>query len=68
MNVSVVVATYNRGPLLRRLLDDLEKQSLASNRFDVTIIDDGSKELYAKKSGARLRLLSKPNPKYARKK
>lgn len=44
MNVSVVVATYNRGPLLRRLLDDLEKQSLASKRFDVTIIDDGSKE------------------------
>ena len=28
---------------------------------------DGSKELYAKKSGTRLRLLSKPNPKYAKK-
>ena len=37
-------------------------------RVGVRYLDDGSKELYAKKSGARLRLLSKPNPKYARKK
>ena len=44
MNVSVVVATYNRGPLLRRLIDDLERQSLASDRFDVTVVDDGSRE------------------------
>ena len=29
--------------------------------------DDGSKELYAKKSGTTLRVLSKPNPKYAKK-
>ena len=28
---------------------------------------DGTKELYAKKSGARLRILAKPNPKYATK-
>jgi GT2 family glycosyltransferase len=44
MNVSVVVATYNRGPLLRRLIDDLERQSLPSERFDVTVVDDGSRE------------------------
>jgi large subunit ribosomal protein L24 len=36
-------------------------------RVGVRYLPDGSKELYAKKSGARLRLLSKPNPKYARK-
>lgn len=35
-------------------------------RVGVRYLDDGSKELYAKKSGARLRLLSKPNPKYAK--
>ena len=29
--------------------------------------DDGSKELYAKKSGTTLRVLAKPNPKYAKK-
>jgi large subunit ribosomal protein L24 len=28
---------------------------------------DGAKELYAKKSGALIRVLSKPNPKYAKK-
>lgn len=28
---------------------------------------DGSKELFAKKSGALIRVLSKPNPKYAKK-
>lgn len=36
-------------------------------RVGVRYLPDGSKELYAKKSKARLRLLSKPNPKYAKK-
>ncbi len=36
-------------------------------RVGVRYLPDGSKELYAKKSGSRLRLLSKPNPKYAAK-
>jgi large subunit ribosomal protein L24 len=36
-------------------------------RVGVRYLPDGSKELYAKKSGTRLRLLSKPNPKYAAK-
>jgi len=36
-------------------------------RVGVRYTPDGSKELYAKKSGTRLRLLSKPDPKYARK-
>ncbi|OWK36387.1 50S ribosomal protein L24 [Fimbriiglobus ruber] len=36
-------------------------------RVGVRYLDDGSKELYAKKSGARIRVLSKPNPKYAKK-
>jgi large subunit ribosomal protein L24 len=36
-------------------------------RVGVRYTTDGSKELFAKKSGTRLRLLSKPNPKYAKK-
>ena len=36
-------------------------------RVGVRYAADGSKELYAKKSGTRLRLLSKPDPKYAKK-
>jgi large subunit ribosomal protein L24 len=34
-------------------------------RVGVRYLPDGSKELYAKKSKARIRLLTKPNPKYA---
>ena len=37
-------------------------------RVGVRYLADGSKELFAKKSGTRLRLLTKPNPKYAAKK
>jgi glycosyltransferase involved in cell wall biosynthesis len=41
--LSVVVATYNRAHLLRELIDDLEKQTLAPISFEVLIVDDGSK-------------------------
>src|SRR5436309_8445394 len=34
-------------------------------RVGIRFLPDGSKELFAKKSGTRLRLLTKPNPKYA---
>ena len=36
-------------------------------RVGIRYAADGSKELYAKKSGTRLRVLSKPDPKYAAK-
>jgi large subunit ribosomal protein L24 len=36
-------------------------------RLGVRYLPDGSKELYAKKSKTRIRMLSKPNPKYATK-
>lgn len=36
-------------------------------RLGVRYLPDGSKELYAKKSGTRIRVISKPNPKYAQK-
>ena len=37
-------------------------------RVGVRYLPDGSKELYAKRSKTRIRMLSKPNPKYATKK
>lgn len=36
-------------------------------RVGVRYLEDGTKELFAKKSGARIRVLSKANPKYAKK-
>src|SRR6187399_2290576 len=36
-------------------------------RVGVRYLADGSKELYSKKSKTRIRVLSKPNPKYAAK-
>ena len=36
-------------------------------RVGIRYTADGSKELYAKKSGSRIRVLSKPNAKYAKK-
>lgn len=42
--VSVVIATYNRQPLLRRLLEQLDAQTLDPERFEAIAIDDGSAE------------------------
>jgi GT2 family glycosyltransferase len=39
---SVVVATYNRSRLLKRLLDSLMSQELGAERFEVVVVDDGS--------------------------
>lgn len=40
--MSVVIATYNRQDLLRRLLEDLDAQSLDPTRFEAIVVDDGS--------------------------
>lgn len=45
--VSVVVATYNRLDSLLDLLGDLSRQTLATDRFEVVLIDDGSAEAVA---------------------
>lgn len=42
--LSVVMATYNRLPLLLRLLEQLGRQSLAPESFEVVVVDDGSRE------------------------
>jgi glycosyltransferase involved in cell wall biosynthesis len=40
--VSVILATYNRLDLLRRLLGFLSEQTLPPNQFEVIVVDDGS--------------------------
>jgi len=43
-DVSVVVATRNRPDSVLRLLDALERQTLDRRRFEVVIVDDGSRD------------------------
>ncbi len=42
--VSVVIATFNRHELLRRLLEQLDAQTIDPKRYEVIAVDDGSKE------------------------
>jgi serine acetyltransferase/glycosyltransferase involved in cell wall biosynthesis len=42
--VSVVLATYNRQDLLRRLLADLDGQTIDPSRYELIAVDDGSNE------------------------
>ena len=42
--VSVVVATYERADRLERLLAGLRAQTLAADRFEVIVVDDGSRD------------------------
>ena len=44
LQLSVVLATYNRGPALKLLLDDLARQELAPSAYEVIVVDDGSKQ------------------------
>jgi glycosyltransferase involved in cell wall biosynthesis len=42
--ISVIIPTYNRWPVLKRVLETLEKQTKEGWPFEVIIIDDGSKD------------------------
>lgn len=42
--ISVVIATYNRGPSLRELLRSLVDQDIGTDAFEVVLVDDGSAE------------------------
>lgn len=42
--VSVTIPTYNRSELLRRSLEQLTRQSLPTNEFEVIVADDGSSD------------------------
>jgi glycosyltransferase involved in cell wall biosynthesis len=40
--VSVIVPTYNRASLLKRLLESLREQTYPADKFEVLVVDDGS--------------------------
>lgn len=66
MELSVIVATYNRVTLLKRLLRQLDVQTLDPKKFEVVVCDDGGKEdaqgaLAGAKFGYRLVALRQPN-------
>ena len=44
MNVSVIIPTYNRKPILEKCLKSLEKQTLNHNisNYEIVVVDDGS--------------------------
>jgi serine acetyltransferase/GT2 family glycosyltransferase len=42
--ISVVIATFNRLDLLKRLIGELAAQTLSPDAFEVVIVDDGSTE------------------------
>lgn len=44
MNVSIVIPTYNRKPILKKCLEALENQNLNENisNYEVIVVDDGS--------------------------
>lgn len=41
---SVIIATFNRGESLARMLNELAAQSVERQRFEVVVVDDGSKD------------------------
>ena len=44
MNVSVIIPTYNRKPILEKCLNALEKQTLTNiiRNYEIVVVDDGS--------------------------
>ncbi len=44
MFVSIVICTYNRAHLLKRVLHSLARQTLSTEQFEVIVVDDGSKD------------------------
>jgi len=64
--VSVVLATYNRRPILERLLRQLGEQTFPAADFEVVVVDDGSAEpvaphLEALPTPYRLRVFTQKN-------
>jgi GT2 family glycosyltransferase len=57
MDLSVVIPTYNRRASLTRTLDGLRNQTLPRERYEVIVVDDGSRdgtwELLAQSDGIR---------------
>jgi len=43
-DISVVIPTFNRAAMLRRVLDSLTRQSISRDRYEVIVVDDGSSD------------------------
>ena len=41
-DLTVVIPCFNAGKLITRLLEQLSKQSLTPDRYEIIVIDDGS--------------------------
>jgi len=62
--LSVIVPTYGRPETIRTLLADLDLQTLAPDRFEVVVVDDGTPtpiEVDATLHAYALKLLRQPN-------
>jgi glycosyltransferase involved in cell wall biosynthesis len=64
-DVSIVVATHNRAPRLASLLEAVRAQSIAPERFELIIVDDGSSDetatvLERAAAGGELQAISLP--------
>ena len=44
IKLSVIIATYNRAPHLRRALESLAGQTLAPERFEIVVVDNNSSD------------------------
>ncbi|SLM29970.1 hypothetical protein MTBBW1_2030060 [Desulfamplus magnetovallimortis] len=71
-SVSIIIPTYNRSKLLKKVLKALENQSLEHSCFEVIVVDDGSKDDtfsmvadFEKSSSLRIRYFFQENKKQA---
>lgn len=63
LDVSVVIPSHNRAAGVARLLEALHRQTIGSDRFEVIVVDDGSRLPLALHSGRlRLRVLRHAQP------
>ena len=48
LDISVVIATYNRADILQGTLQSLARQTIPAERFEVVVVDDGSTDTTSK--------------------
>lgn len=55
MFISIIIPTYNRSDLLKKTLSSLENQTLATDSYEVIVVDDGSQDGTAEFLGAYIK-------------